>query len=153
MLFATTVLCDDAQKSTENLRHLANPVRYLYFCINLVSPSIYTSGYKHLPWRNMSAAFINNEHFSWRQSPTRGSKLKTSKTEEKKNTQWTNMLCQVGSQASCLPCTPPATVNHLISLQLLLLHILQYVTPLLTGTWWLLIKEAWEIKLKKRGSG
>lgn len=31
----------------------------------------------------MSAAFINNEHFSWRQSPTRGSKLKTSKTEEK----------------------------------------------------------------------
>lgn len=30
---------------------------------------------------------------------------------------------------------PPLTVNHLISFQLLLLHMLQYVTPLLTNTY------------------
>lgn len=51
------------------------------------------------------------------------------------------------------PLRSPLTVNHLISFQLLLLHILQYVTPLLTDMWWLLIKDTWEIKLKKTGSG
>lgn len=137
----------------ENVWHMANPVQYPYFCINPVSPSIYAVNAISIYLEKIRVLpYINNEYFSWGQSLTRTSKLKTSKTEEKKK-QTSELMCfvKLAAKQTVFP-APPLTVNHLISLQLLLLHILQYVTPLLTDTWWLLIKKAWEIKLKKRGS-
>lgn len=86
------------------------------------------------------------------QSPTKlkKSKLKT-KIKEKTKSELMLFVTLAANQSVFL--MPPLTVNHLISFQLLLLHMLQYVTPLLTNTWRLLIKDILEINLKSTGSG
>lgn len=78
---------------------------------------------------------------------SRESKSRTNKTEEN-SSELTCFVKLAAKQLSSLH--SHLTVNYRISLQLLSLHIFQCVTSLLTGTWWLLIKKAWEIHLNNR---
>lgn len=104
MLFATTVLCNNAQKSMENVWHIQSdtcispsiPLVLLFIQVDI---SIYLEEIRVLP-------YINNERFSWRQSLTRGSILKTSKTEEKTPSELTCFVKLAAKQA-VFPALPP----------------------------------------------